>query len=214
MQSSINPVKTVIVAADPLVRSSLALLFENSAECDVVVTSSPLFFLSGDTEEQDSLQEADLIVWDMGWESGNLDGFDFWELELPVISLVANEDQAVEAWAAGAQAILSRESEAEELLATVSAVARGLVVFDRAISSALLPAPPRFADDLHAAPTARELQVLQLLAEGLTNRAIANALGISEHTVKFHVNALLAKFDAQSRTEAVVTATRLGFIVL
>jgi DNA-binding NarL/FixJ family response regulator len=56
--------------------------------------------------------------------------------------------------------------------------------------------------------------VLQLLAEGLTNRAIANALGISEHTVKFHVNALLAKFDAQSRTQAVVTATRLGFIVL
>jgi len=213
MQSFISPMRVVIVAADPLVRSSLALLFENSAECDVVAISSPLFFLSSDTEEQDT-QEADLIVWDLGWESGNLEGFDFGELELPVISLVADEDQAVEAWGAGTRAILSRESKADDLLAAVTAVAQGLVVFDPAKTSGLLPSPPRFADDLHEAPTARELEVLQLLAEGLTNRAIANALGISEHTVKFHVNAILAKFDAQSRTEAVVTATRLGFIVL
>ena len=62
--------------------------------------------------------------------------------------------------------------------------------------------------------TPRELQVLQLLAEGLPNRGIAQALGISEHTVKYHVNAILGKLGAQSRTEAVVRATRLGLIVL
>jgi DNA-binding NarL/FixJ family response regulator len=58
------------------------------------------------------------------------------------------------------------------------------------------------------------MEVLRLLAEGLPNKAIAHRLGISEHTVKFHVNALLGKLGAQSRTEAVVRATRLGLILL
>jgi DNA-binding NarL/FixJ family response regulator len=58
------------------------------------------------------------------------------------------------------------------------------------------------------------LEVLQLLAEGLPNKTIAYRLGISEHTVKFHVNAILGKLGAQSRTEAVVRATRLGLILL
>jgi len=62
--------------------------------------------------------------------------------------------------------------------------------------------------------TSRELEVLQYLAEGLPNKAIALKLGISEHTIKFHVNAILGKLGAQSRTEAVVRASRLGLIIL
>ena len=62
--------------------------------------------------------------------------------------------------------------------------------------------------------TAREQEVLQHLARGLTNRAIALELGITQHTVKFHVNAIMGKLEAQSRTEAVVRATRLGLIAL
>jgi DNA-binding NarL/FixJ family response regulator len=58
------------------------------------------------------------------------------------------------------------------------------------------------------------LEVLQLLAEGLPNKAIARQLNISDHTVKFHVNAIMSKLNAQSRTEAVVQATRLGLILL
>ena len=53
-----------------------------------------------------------------------------------------------------------------------------------------------------------------MLAAGLTNRAIAQELGISEHTVKFHVNAILGKLGAQSRTEAVVQALRDGLLLL
>ncbi len=52
------------------------------------------------------------------------------------------------------------------------------------------------------------------MAEGLTNKSIAFNLDISEHTVKFHVNAILSKLNAQSRTEAVMQATRLGLIPL
>ena len=62
--------------------------------------------------------------------------------------------------------------------------------------------------------TDREIQVLQLIAEGLANRAIAHRLGISEHTVKFHVNSILDKLRVQSRTEAVVKATRAGLILI
>jgi DNA-binding NarL/FixJ family response regulator len=62
--------------------------------------------------------------------------------------------------------------------------------------------------------SARELDVLRGMAEGLSNKQIARALGISEHTVKFHINAILGKLDAQSRTEAVVRATRAGLILL
>ena len=78
---------------------------------------------------------------------------------------------------------------------------------------ALFAAPP---DSLPPGQelTPRELEVLQLLAEGLANKAIALQLDISEHTVKFHVNAILAKLGVQSRTQAVVRATRLGLIIL
>ena len=76
------------------------------------------------------------------------------------------------------------------------------------------PSPDPATDALIEPLTPREIEVLHLLAEGMTNRAIAQRLEISEHTVKFHVNAILGKLGAQSRTDAVVRATRLGVILL
>jgi DNA-binding NarL/FixJ family response regulator len=78
-----------------------------------------------------------------------------------------------------------------------------------------IPWPPARPDGVPLEElTAREMEVLQLLAEGLPNKSIAQRLDISEHTVKFHVNSILRKLEAQSRTEAVVQATRLGLILL
>jgi DNA-binding CsgD family transcriptional regulator len=62
--------------------------------------------------------------------------------------------------------------------------------------------------------TPREIEVLGMLAEGLGNKTIARRLGISEHTVKFHVGSILAKLDASSRTEAVTLGARRGLIML
>jgi DNA-binding NarL/FixJ family response regulator len=62
--------------------------------------------------------------------------------------------------------------------------------------------------------TARESEVLQLLAQGLANKQIALALGISEHTVKFHISSIYAKLGVTNRTEAVTQGARLGLIVL
>jgi DNA-binding NarL/FixJ family response regulator len=61
--------------------------------------------------------------------------------------------------------------------------------------------------------TPRELEVLQLLVRGLSNKAIGFQLDISEHTVKFHVNAIMTKLSAQSRTEAAVRATQMGLVL-
>ena len=62
--------------------------------------------------------------------------------------------------------------------------------------------------------TPREVEVLALLATGLPNKLIAHHLGISEHTAKFHVTAVMAKLGAQSRTDAVIRAARQGMVSL
>jgi DNA-binding NarL/FixJ family response regulator len=62
--------------------------------------------------------------------------------------------------------------------------------------------------------TARERDVLQLLAQGLPNKLIANRLHISEHTAKFHVSSIMTKLNAASRTEAVTLAARRGLLIL
>jgi DNA-binding NarL/FixJ family response regulator len=90
----------------------------------------------------------------------------------------------------------------------------GLAVLHPTLAQALVgvseepPAPPSVE------LTPRELEVLGLMAEGLANKGIADRLTISEHTVKFHVTAVMAKLGAQSRTEAVTRATRVGLITL
>ncbi|WP_444939747.1 response regulator transcription factor [Microvirga yunnanensis] len=98
----------------------------------------------------------------------------------------------------------------------MEAVSRGFVIMPRgAAGSGQDPAPPVPTDpprdDLL---TARELEVLRLLAEGASNKLIARRLGISFHTAKFHVASIAAKLDATGRTDAVAQAVRLGLILL
>jgi DNA-binding NarL/FixJ family response regulator len=99
-------------------------------------------------------------------------------------------------------------------MAAMSAVFNGMIVVDPELAGAIMPATSHAISPPAQPLTPRELGVLQLLAEGLPNKAIAHRLDISEHTVKFHVNSILSKLDAQSRTEAVVHATRQGLILL
>ena len=112
-----------------------------------------------------------------------------------------------------------RVASGEKLLAAVRAVAGGLVAIDPSIGGHLLGqagAPSSIArdSDLDEELTAREREVLQLVALGLANKTIAARLRISEHTVKFHVAAILAKLGAASRTEAVHLGARRGLVAL
>lgn len=127
----------------------------------------------------------------------------------PVVALVADAHAAAEALGAGARGVLLRDVEPRMLLAALRAVASGLTILGPGLEKTR-PAAQRARPSEPL--TAREREVLGLLAEARSNKEIGQRLGISEHTAKFHVNAVLAKLGVQRRTEAVIEAAKLGLI--
>jgi DNA-binding NarL/FixJ family response regulator len=108
----------------------------------------------------------------------------------------------------GVGGILQENASPEQIRHTIQAVADGLIVFDKAL------VPGRAVEDTAESLTARELDVLRLLAEGSGNKEIALRLKISEHTIKFHISSILGKLGVSSRTEAVSRGLRAGLIDL
>lgn len=136
----------------------------------------------------------------------------------PAFVLLADTSQPVwtrEAVRLGVRAVLPQHATAAEILAAVEAAANGLAVLDPRDLEVLLSSPgPVLASGETPALTARELEVLRMVAEGAANKTIAWKLNISEHTVKFHVEAILSKLNVSSRTEAVAVGVRKGMILL
>lgn len=114
--------------------------------------------------------------------------------------------------------VLSSDASEDELAAAVHAVGEGLWVGAPALVGALLRTSGRressSEDSLIEPLTAREMEVLQRMAQGLANKQIALSLGISDHTVKFHLSSLYAKLGTSSRTETVRRGIELGLISL
>ncbi len=207
--------RVLVVAADPLVRAGLATPLRQ-AGYSVAGQASP----GSDLAAEAAVYRPEAVLWDLGWDpsAGLEDTLDqiaaLVEAGLPVVALLAGDDQASAVRAAGAQGLLPRDAAAGVLTAALGAVSQGLLVLDPNLATRAGPLPGHLAPALVEELTAREVEVLQLLAAGLTNRAIALELGISEHTVKFHVNAILGKLGAQSRTEAVARAFRDGLLLV
>lgn len=183
-----------MVARDPLVRSGLA----------AVLSAYPGLVLREALAGVGSEISADVVVWDAPDNERRVTAS-------PVLALVHAVPAARQALRAGAVGALSRSAPPSSIAPAALAVAAGHVVLDAAFARELL--------DLDPAPVAvpplvspREQQVLELMGEGLSNRDIAERLGISRHTAKFHVNAVLDKLGATTRTEAVVLAAREGLL--
>jgi two-component system, NarL family, nitrate/nitrite response regulator NarL len=211
--SNLENVRVLIVAEDPLARAGLAALLATQRGCVIAGQIA----VDGELANAQSVYRPDVIVWDFGSDPSRAleRANSVRDLGVPMVALLPDETAAADAWASGARGLLPRDTTAEKLAAALAAVAHGLAVIDPPFAATLLPV----ARDQSPAPpieelTPRELQVLRLMAEGQSNKTIARALGISEHTVKFHVNAILGKLNVASRTEAVVHATRLGLILL
>ncbi|HYL35549.1 MAG TPA: response regulator transcription factor [Bryobacteraceae bacterium] len=138
------------------------------------------------------------------------------ELSLPVVLLVESPDMALTnaALRAGIRAILPADATPQAIEGAIQAVYAGLVVVTPgSLPMAVREAPP-IAEALTEPLSDRELEVLEALVEGLSNKLIAHRLEISEHTVKTHVASILTKFGASSRTEAVSMAIRRRLVML
>ncbi len=211
-------IRVFIVAASPLARAGLENLLA-ARNVDVVASNGTIEALA------EMLADAapDVVLIDSTGEPFEP------MLESIVASGLASDVSVViltdgitpgasaDALRAGIRAALPGNISPEQLVAALQAVASGLLGVHPSHAGEGLPAgsaTPRALDELAESLTRRELEVLQMLAAGLSNKEIAARLNISDHTVKFHVASILGKLGAGSRTDAVSLGIRRGLVLL
>ncbi|HEY3918315.1 MAG TPA: response regulator transcription factor [Stellaceae bacterium] len=131
--------------------------------------------------------------------------------------LLAEDSEALDLVLAGGAAVLPREAGAAAIASAVVAMGSGLrLIPDLALDRlrALAGVQPVATEDEMPVLTPREHEVLAAMADGASNKVIARRLGISFHTAKFHIASILAKLDADTRTEALARAARMGLVML
>jgi DNA-binding NarL/FixJ family response regulator len=207
-----DPIKVALLTDDPLLRTGLTSLLAQNGAISVV-----------------DREGAEVALWDAGIDPTKTLArmAELRTLPMPVVAVVGDAAHVAPAIAAGARGVVLRDQVGPGIHAALAAVRSGLTVMDTALASALVPSTPiarKAPANANGEPphhgkgrgelTERERQVVQLLAEGLSNKLIADRLGISDHTAKFHVNGVMMKLGASTRTEAVVEAMRRGLIRL
>lgn len=206
-----DDVRVLVVANDPLARGGLSAAVREQDGLLLVAQSSG----GSDLLDLVEASQPDVLLWDLGWdpEEGLTNLAELRDHSTALVVLLPDDAKAARARYAGAIGLLARDIEAGALSLALQAAAQGLFV-----QSQELLGESSISAHVAAAPveelTLREQEVLELLAEGLTNRGIALRLEISPLTVKSHVDAILGKLGAQGRTDAVVRAVRMGLISL
>lgn len=216
---TIGRIRVLVLAPYPTQRAGLRALVEDD----------PAFQVAGEADTLDALAEQieqlapQVILLDPGPDLDTvLDGlatFSGSRILPPLVLMAPTIDDVSDAIDNGIQGFLLPDATADEIGAALRSVIAGLTVVDgraipRLLARRAVPESPSQAEGPVEALTPREREVLQLIAQGLPNKTIALELGISEHTVKFHVGSILAKLEASSRAEALARAARLGLIVL
>lgn len=192
-------ISVLIAASSPVSRVGLKSMVEEMPGCVVAGSLNP-----GELVEHALDLHPDAILWQIAPDE---DAAPLRALQRQNIILLTS-NVSLELIRAGAHGVLPLDASAGQIEIALQAAAAGLAVFSpRHLDS---PGTPRISSAL----TARETEVLRLIAEGHANKEIAWRLGISEHTVKFHVSALLGKLGAGSRAEAIGAGIRQGVIML
>lgn len=205
--------RVFVVASHPMVRSSLVRLLAERGDIVLVGEAAGAGALDLAREPQ-----VDVLILGLGGDSAELleatrvAG----EMRIPLLVIGQAPDADGSALAsAGVGGYLLPDATPEQLSAAIRALSVGLVVTSASLAATATSeeasSPRKDPDD---PLTDREMQVLQLVARGLPNKGIARRLGISEHTVKFHVGSILGKLEAASRTEAVTQAAHRGLLTL
>ena len=137
---------------------------------------------------------------------------------LVILTEDAERFLTADALRSGVRAILPRAAKPEEIFAAIQASVTGLVVLDPdALDSLLSSSDAEAQSELDPSDqilTPREIEILRMIADGLGNKEIASKLGISDHTVKFHISSIFAKLGASNRAEAVTLGIRHGLIMV
>jgi two-component system, NarL family, response regulator YdfI len=201
-------IRVLIAASSAITRAGLESLLKDAE--NLVIAGSVASW------EHLISEDADVIVADWDQSVDEIPHEVFERTPKPAIVLLASDVQPatiLEGLRTGARAVLLRGSAPNQIVAAIEAAAAGLTVVQHPEDLEPWLANPK-AEPLSEPLTAREMEVLAMLAEGLANKVIAYRLGISEHTVKFHVTSILSKLNAASRTEAVTLGIRQGLIML
>lgn len=214
-------ISVLVAAASVVVRAGLESIIRASSDLAVIGSESGVDTLAQQVEDlQPEVVLLDLELHDDEPVSEKLLalGASHHVSAIVVLTDDLQGDWTTEVLRLGVRAVLPRSATAEEIVSAVAAAAAGLVVLHPDAVDSLLPVLPSAARALPTPPiqalTPREIEVLGMLAEGLGNKTIARQLGISEHTVKFHVSSIFSKLNASSRTEAVTLGARQGLIML
>jgi len=192
IKTASEPLRVYISSSDHLVVAALTALLEGA----------------GPVAIGNRVDDANVALWDVRFGEGAVD-----VQRLPTVALIEDEHQAPELLAKGLRGVVLRNQVGPSIVPALQAARAGLTVVDANLTATLVPEHKPLPADLEPL-TARENQVLELLTKGLSNKQIAARLEISSHTAKFHVNSILNKLNASTRTEAVVTAVRYGLVTL
>lgn len=196
-------IRAAILAPALALRVGLREVFRGLVDVDVV----------GDASTPNELPEADVLVLTSPDYLSELDE------DVPAVLLLTDDQNAaIQLMDLPVWGVLSLDASPEELTAAVHALGEGLWTGSPVFMQNLLERQPAFTleegEPMIDPLTPREREVLQLVAEGLANKQIALSLGISEHTVKFHLSSLYTKLGVTSRTEAIRAGARRGWVVL
>ena len=212
-------IRVLIVAASSISQSGLENLLRASTSLQVVRVVSDFSQLSASVEElQPDVVVAEITGQDRTLPEEILKLSE--EAPVAIVLLVddTNTERDVDAFRNGIRAVLPRNMSPVGIVAAVEAVGVGLtVLLPEGLDNLLLESTASHravSPPLVEALTPREIEVLGMMVEGWGNKEISSRLGISEHTVKFHVASIMGKLNASSRTEAVTSGIRHGLIML
>lgn len=209
-------VRVLVVDDHPVFREGFAALLGSIDEIDVIGTAAN----GAEAVTRARQQEPDVIVMDVSMPE--MDGIEATRRVLAdrpetgvVVLTMSEEDGTIfDALRAGARGYLLKGAEPDEVVRAITTVAGGGVVFGAVlagrIADFLAPRPPETSGETFPTLTAREREVLDLVAAGLSNAQIAARLFLSQKTVRNHVYAVMGKLQAADRAEAIIRARDAG----
>jgi DNA-binding NarL/FixJ family response regulator len=191
-------ISVLVSAPSIVVRAGLEAVARAHPSVDVIGTASPREELQAKAMQL----SPDVILVEVDGNAADI----LQSLAGSAVVLLTNEN-ALPLLRNGARAVLPHGASAREIGLAIEAAAAGLMLMHPDSIEAPIP-------EHYGTLSSRETEVLRMLSDGLANKEIAYRLGISEHTVKFHVGSLFQKLNASSRTEAVTLGVRQGLIML